>query len=228
VDAQGAREIFDRNAVNYDWVNSIISLGLDKSWRRWVAKQATEGPGMRILDAFSGTGLVALEEAAMGADVTAADISPQMLSIASGRAERRGISIDIKLVDLTGDHLPLEEEYFDAITLVFGIRYLKNPAVTISKLSSFLKPDGRLIALEFIMPASGFIPTLASLYFFRILPRIGSLLAGRRELYDYLISSTSALGHKENLLKIISSAGLNIIETELFGFGLVCGVIATK
>jgi len=228
VSAPDTYDLFEKNAMSYDCVNSIISLGLDGRWRRWAACQAARQHKARVLDAFSGTGLVGLEAALMGADVTLADVSPQMLSIAGERAEQKAALVDIKLVDLAEEPMIFKKEHFDAITMAFGVRYINNPGAIIARLSSLLRPGGKLIILEFVVPQGGLISKLASLYFFHILPRIGSFLAGQRELYDYLISSTIALGKKENLLNIISSAGLSVTETKLFGFGLVCGVVAVR
>lgn len=226
--SEDIRELFERNANSYDWVNSIISAGLDSRWRRWVASQAARTPGARVLDVFSGTGIVGIEAATMGAEITLADISPRMLSIASHRAEKRGVFADIKLVDLTQKPSLFARESFDVITMVFGLRYIDHPGEVISKLLPLLKPRGKLIMLEFIVPSKGLLSTPASLYFFHALPRIGSFLARRRELYDYLISSVKTLGNKEDLLNILSSTGLGITEIRLFGFGLVCGTVSVK
>lgn len=227
MEAQEARAIFNRNAATYDRINSILSLGLDARWRRWVARQAASKPGAYVLDAFAGTGLVGLEAAKMGAHVVLADISPGMLAIARSRAKRYGVPININIVDLTKDELPYEKEAFDVITIVFGIRYLKKPAEVISRLSGLLKPGGRLVALEFVRPSPGLISSPAAFYFFNILPRIGSCLARRRELYDYLVSSTKALGSARNVRDIITSTGLSVTLEKRFGFGLVYGIVST-
>jgi demethylmenaquinone methyltransferase/2-methoxy-6-polyprenyl-1,4-benzoquinol methylase len=228
MEAPEARDIFDQNATTYDRVNTVLSLGLDGRWRRWVAGEATWKPDARVLDAFSGTGLVGLAAASMGGKVTLADISPHMLSIAGKRAEKRDLIVDIKLVDLTKEPSLFKRESFDSITIVFGIRYLKNPVEVLERLSFLLRPGGRLVALEFIVPSGGPISRLAAIYFFSILPTIGAFLAKQRRLYDYLVSSTKVLGGKNNLLKIVSSAGFKVSKTKHFGFGLVCGVVASR
>lgn len=228
MEAREARDIFDENAATYDWVNTVLSLGLDSRWRHWVAKEAARKPCARVLDAFAGTGLVGIDAAAMGGNVTLVDISPRMLSIARQRAEQRGRRIDTVLADITREPLPFKDGSFDAVTVVFGIRYLENPARALKLLSSLLKPGGRLIALEFIVPSRGSIASIAALYFFRVLPAIGASLARRRALYDYLVSSTKSLGGKDALLEIIASAGLEIRTVRIFGFGLVCGVVASR
>lgn len=227
MEAREAAAIFNRNAATYDRINSILSLGLDARWRHWAAVQAAFKPGAYVLDAFAGTGLAGIEAAKMGAHVVLADISPGMLAIARRRSKRLGIPININIIDLTKEELPYKKETFDAIIMVFGIRYLKEPAEVISRLSALLKPGGKLVALEFVKPSPGLISTPAAFYFFNILPCIGSCLARRRALYDYLVSSTKALGQAKNVRNIISSAGLRILIERRFGFGLVYGVIAT-
>jgi len=227
MEVREAEAIFNRNAATYDRVNSVLSLGLDARWRRWAARQAAFKTGAYVLDAFSGTGLVGIETAKMGAYVVLADISPGMLAIARQRSKRWGIPANINVIDLTREGLPYKKETFDAITMVFGIRYLKEPTEVISNLSSLLKPGGRLVALEFIKPSPGLLSTPAAFYFFNILPRIGSCLARRRELYDYLTSSTKALGSARSVRDIIISTGLAVTLEKRFGFGLVYGVVAT-
>jgi len=222
-----AEAIFNRNAATYDRINSVLSLGLDARWRHWAAGQAVYKPASYVLDAFAGTGLVGLEAARMGAHVVLADISPGMLAVARQKLKKWDIPASINIVDLTKDELPYKNETFDAITVVFGIRYLKEPAEVISRLSALLKPGGRLVILEFVKPSPGLVSTPAAFYFFNILPRIGSCLARRRELYDYLASSTEALGKASNLRNVIISAGLNIAIEKRLGFGLVYGVVAT-
>ena len=151
--------LFDRSAAYYDRVNTVICLGADLRWRRWAAQRAlatalarkptARGPGMslapRVLDAFGGTGLVALELARRGARVTLADVSPGMMRIACGRAERRGLSLDIVATDLTAHAAAeLAGAPFDAITVAFGLRYVDDPAGLLRGLGAALAPGGAI------------------------------------------------------------------------------------
>jgi demethylmenaquinone methyltransferase/2-methoxy-6-polyprenyl-1,4-benzoquinol methylase len=230
VRGRGVRELFDANAETYDRVNSIVSLGLDRSWRRWVARKAVEGDVVRarVLDAFAGTGLVGLEVAALGALVTLSDESPGMLAVAQRRARRRGLQVGFVVTDLTSPSLRLPGSPFDVITVVFGVRYLQDPAAAIRGLSAMLRPRGKVILLDFCEPRPGPVATAAAFYFFRLLPPIAGLLAGDRQLYDTLTSTTRALGGPDRLAALAVDAGLEVVETRTMGFGLVVGVVARR
>jgi demethylmenaquinone methyltransferase/2-methoxy-6-polyprenyl-1,4-benzoquinol methylase len=227
-----ARNLFDRNAATYDWVNSVISLGLDARWRNWIVEQAVVVSGGRILDACSGTGEVGLRAAIRGAHVTLADISPVMLSIAKERAGKLGVAVDVRVADLAGAQsvfdLAGDVEGFDAITLSFALRYIEDKGLLLSRLAGLLKPGGRLIILEFVNPPRRPVSMAAAVYFYHILPVIGSLLAGRRELYSYLVSSVAQIGRAGDLERLVGDAGLSVIDRRGFGFGLVCGVVASQ
>ena len=224
--ARDDSSLFDSNAPTYDRVNSIISLGLDSRWRDWVAHEAVTHPDAHVLDAFAGTGLVGLRAAVLGARVTLADFSPGMLSVAMRRARERGLEVACVQTDLTTTTVSVPGAPFDAIMMVFGARYLEDPATVIRNLSLLLGDGGRFVVLDFVEPDGGVLSRLASIYFFRILPRIAGRLAGRRELYSRLVETTHAMHGQEHLEAIVRDAGLTIVETRLMGFGLVVGIVA--
>jgi demethylmenaquinone methyltransferase/2-methoxy-6-polyprenyl-1,4-benzoquinol methylase len=224
----GVRELFDDNAPTYDGVNRIISLGLDSRWRDWVARRALVRPGARVLDAFAGTGLVGLRAAALGAKVTLADISPGMLAVAARRASRLGLKVDCVTADLALADASVPGAPFDAITMVFGVRYLDDPSGVIRRLSALLAQDGRFIVMDFVEPDGGLLSRPASFYFFRVLPRIAGVLAGRGDLYQRLVTTTHAIHGRGHLEKVVREAGLEVAETRVMGFGLVVGIVGTK
>ncbi len=225
-DEPDVRELFDANAETYDRVNTIISLGLDSRWRDWVAREAVSRPEAHVLDAFAGTGLVGLRMAELGADVTLADISPGMLAVAARRARARGVKVDCVLSDLTAPQLVIPGAPFDSITMVFGVRYLDDPATVLRGLATQLADGGRFVVMEFAEPTGGLLSRLASFYFFRILPPIASAISGRRELYRRLTETTRRFHGRRSLEDIVREAGLTILETRLMGLGIVVGIVA--
>ena len=233
--------LFDRSAAYYDRVNTVICLGADLRWRRWAAqralatvparKLAKSGPDMslapHVLDAFGGTGLVALELARRGAHVTLADVSPGMMRIARGRAERCGLSLETVAADLTlNSAAELPGAPYDAITVAFGLRYVGDPAGLLRGLGAALAPGGAVVVLEAVVPRGGLVAALAGAYLFEVAPRVGALLAGRGELYAQLTSTVRALGGAGDVLAHVRAAGLLPHERRLFAGGVVAGVVA--
>ena len=226
MDEASARALFDENARTYDRVNTAISLGLDARWRAWAARRATAGPGAHVLDAYAGTGLVGLRAARLGAEVTLADASPRMLEIARARAAAAHLHVRAQERDLTAEPLLMPGAPFDAVTLVFGVRYLDKPARALRALASLLSPNGVMVIVEFVEPERSAISQAASWYFFRVLPRLAGLLSGHRELYEVLAATTHSMGPAEHLETMVTDAGLDVIERRSMGFGLVRGIVA--
>lgn len=233
-ETRDSRRLFDANAATYDRVNSIVSLGLDALWRDWVAHKAVTRPGVSVLDAFGGTGLTGIRAAELGARTTIADLSIGMLDVAQERAASRSVTVQPVIADLTAEGLPLPPAHFDALTMVFGVRYIDRPSHVLRQLSTLLKSGGRLVVLEFTMPAQpvsfmdAVVIRLAATYFFHVLPLVSSALAQRSDLYHRLTQTTRRMGGPDRLRRIVHDAGLEIVETRVMGFGLVSGVVAVK
>ena len=230
MDVRTARALFDRSAPSYDRVNTAVSLGLDARWRHWAASRAVTVPGARVLDAYCGTGLVGLAAAREGAAVTFADASPAMLEAARARMHRARVHASFAVADLSEDRRPLPGSPFDAITVVFGIRYMDDPAATLRRLSALLVPGGRLVVVEFVpLPADApLLQRIAARYFFRLLPSVAGRLAGDRSLYDYLRESTLGMGSSERIDSWLREAALTVTASRSMGFGLVYGAVATQ
>jgi demethylmenaquinone methyltransferase / 2-methoxy-6-polyprenyl-1,4-benzoquinol methylase len=222
------RDLFDANAASYDRVNTAISLGLDARWRDWAARRAVERPGARVLDAFAGTGLVGLRAAVLGAEVTLADGSSGMLEVARRRASAAGLDVRIVTADLSAERPEMAGAPFDAVTMVFGARYVDDPVRVVRGLASLLREGGTFVIVDFVEPDGSPLSRLAAFYFFRVLPLVAGLLAGRRELYDRLVVSTHEMGTAERLAAIATHAGLTVVETRTMGFGLVSGVVGRR
>ena len=235
--AAEAAALFDRSAGHYDAVNTVICLGLDARWRRWAAERAlctaaesSERAGVRaprVLDAFGGTGLVAVELARRGAKVTLADVSTGMLGVARARAARRGLALAVTAVDLTAcAAAELPGAPFDAVTVAFGLRYVDDPAATLRDLAAALAPGGAIVLLEAVVARGDRVAACAGAYFFQVAPRIGTLLAGRGELYEQLTSTVRGIGGAADVLAHVRAAGLQPLERRLFAGGVVAGVVA--
>jgi len=248
-------DLFDRNVTTYDRVNTIITFGLDASWRHWAARQAAppvhgspawplesgppatpRGPGEpasapvrppRVLDACAGTGLLALDLARRGATVTAADAAPGMLAVARARLNAAGLPLRTVVADLadpaTADTLGGP---FDAVTLGFGLRYFADPGALLRPLRGLLAPGGRLVVVEAVRPPRDLLGAAAGFYFFEVAPRLGTALAGRAELYDFLTASTRALGSADDVAAHLRAAGFGVAVRRRFACGVVAGFVA--
>lgn len=219
--------LFEANAATYDRVNSVVSLGLDARWRTWAARRAVRHAGAKVLDAFAGTGRTGIRAAELGAEVTLADFSRAMLLEAMAAARRRGVSPSVVATDLTAG-TPIPGAPFDAVTVTFGIRYLRDPVAVIRSLASMLVPGGRVVVLEFAEPGRRFVSRAAAFYFFRLLPKVASAIAGSADLYRVLTTTTHEIGGADHLEGLLRSAGLGIVGRRTMGFGLVIGVVGER
>jgi demethylmenaquinone methyltransferase / 2-methoxy-6-polyprenyl-1,4-benzoquinol methylase len=231
-------ELFDRNAATYDRVNTLITLGLDARWRRWVARQAAPraatlgGAGRatsrpRVLDACAGTGLLARDLARRGADVTAADVAPRMLAVARERLAAAGLPLSTVVADLSDPAAAgTLGGPFDAITVGFGLRYFADPEDLLRPLPGLLAGGGRLVVVDAVCPPRDLLGSAAGLYFFDVAPRLGAALAGRAELYEFLTASTRAFGSADDLEGHLRAAGFTPTVRRRFAAGVVAGFVA--
>jgi demethylmenaquinone methyltransferase / 2-methoxy-6-polyprenyl-1,4-benzoquinol methylase len=170
-----ALELFSGLPGAYDRMGAVLSFGQDPRWRRALIKAIDPGPGQRILDVATGTGLVATALARRGAHVTALDQSEDMLDGARRRlTEHPELQAQITLVHGEAEQLPFADGEFDALTFTYLLRYVDDRAATLRELARVVKPGGRVGMVEFGVPRS---PTLRSLW--RAYTRIGLPLLGR-------------------------------------------------
>jgi demethylmenaquinone methyltransferase/2-methoxy-6-polyprenyl-1,4-benzoquinol methylase len=234
-DATYLRDLFNNSARYYEWVNKVTSLGQVVLWRREVIGAARLQPTDRVLDAFCGPGGLAeraLPLLGSGGRLVLADLSPVMLHqarlrLARRRASRTGSLPQIEYVagDLLRDDLGLRD--FDVVLLGWGLRYVEDVGAALARVRSFLRPEGRMVILEFTRPGPRSWATPAHYYFRRILPTVGSWLARDRELHEYLsVSAAEFLGASE-LMRAVEEAGYGVLSCRSHLAGLVTILAAT-
>ena len=229
------RDLFNNSARYYEWVNAVTSLGQVFLWRREVIAAARLRPSDRVLDAFCGPGGLAetaLPHLGPEGRLVLADLSPVMLEKARVRldgheASRTGSRPPIKYVagDLLHDDLGLTD--FDVALLGWGLRYVDDVGLALSRMHSCLRPGGRLVVLEFTRPPRLSWATPVHYYFRRILPKIGSWLAQDRELHDYLSVSAAEFLTMPELESAMEEAGFEVTSSRTHFDGLVTIVAAT-
>jgi demethylmenaquinone methyltransferase/2-methoxy-6-polyprenyl-1,4-benzoquinol methylase len=224
--------MFDAIAERYDFLNHLLSAGLDKQWRK-SAVEALQLSGREIvLDLCTGTADLALA-ATMGPRaakrVVGVDFSAAMLQI--GRHKVRGAAALPSPVDLIrGDatRIPLGDETIDATTIGFGIRNVEAPAEACREIARVLRPGGTLVILEFSLPRSSALRNLYLWYFRNILPLIGRLVSKHPSAYTYLPASVEAFPSPEEFLQQLRDAGFGTVRAVPLTFGIVYMFVAVK
>jgi demethylmenaquinone methyltransferase/2-methoxy-6-polyprenyl-1,4-benzoquinol methylase len=224
----GSGQMFDRIAPRYDFVNRVLSLGLDQGWRRRTVKSLVLGERPRVLDVATGTGDLAIEIARMtpGATVVGLDPSVQMLSIAQAKIAKRRLEDRISVVEGDAQALPFANCEMDAATIAFGIRNVPDRMVGLRELARVVRPGGRIAVLELGEPRSGVLAKFARFHTRKVVPRLGALLSGARE-YKYLQTSIAAFPPAEQFVEMMKQAGLHVIEVTPLTFGACTLFVAT-
>lgn len=226
--ALGSGAMFDRIARRYDVVNRVLSLGLDKGWRRRTVRRLQLGERPRVLDVATGTGDLAIDIARMhpGATVVGLDPSTQMLAIARDKLARRGLGERVTLVVGDAQALPYASCEMDAATIAFGIRNVPDRLTALRELARVVRPGGRIAVLELGEPQGGLLGHAARFHTRHVVPKLGALLSGSRE-YAYLQKSIAAFPPAQEFAALMGRAGLHVIEVSPLTFGACTLYVAT-
>ncbi len=208
--SEEVNEMFDNIAPTYDSLNHILSMNVDKIWRRNVVKITKAEGAKRILDVATGTGdlAVALAKGNPQAKVVGIDPSAGMLSVAQRKIERLKLSQSIELKQAAAESLKLDGELFDVVTVGFGVRNFGDLRGGINQMISTLRPGGKLIVLEFASCEHWLIGPLYRIYSRRVMPFIGGLLSKDRRAYTYLPESIEEFERPAQFLELMESCGL--------------------
>jgi demethylmenaquinone methyltransferase/2-methoxy-6-polyprenyl-1,4-benzoquinol methylase len=224
----GSGAMFDKIAHRYDFVNRVLSLGIDKSWRRRTVKRLQLGERPRVLDVATGTGDLAIDIARMvpGSTVFGLDPSPGMLAIAAQKLAKRGLTERVMLIEGDAQALPYGDCEMDAATIAFGIRNVPDRSRALRELARVVRPGGRICVLELGEPRKGVLAAAARFHTRHVVPRLGALLSGKRE-YRYLQKSIAAFPPAEEFAQQMQAAGLHVIEVTPLTFGACTLYVAT-
>ena len=202
--------MFDRISPKYDALNHLLSLNIDKVWRRKTAKSVAKSQPKTILDLATGTADLALALANQNpkAHIIGMDISEKMLEIGQKKVKKQdlGKQIELRLGDAT--HLPFEDGSFDAVTVAFGVRNFEDLDKGLSEISRVLTPEGQAVILEFSMPEMFPVKQLYRFYFKRLLPRIGKTVSKDSSAYAYLPASVERFPRPKAFLELLAQHGL--------------------
>lgn len=224
----GSGQMFDKIARRYDFMNRVLSLGMDKGWRRRTVKSLNLGDAPRVLDVATGTGDLAIDIARSrpNAQVIGLDPSEQMLAIAGEKVAKKKLADRITLVVGDAQQLPYKDCEMDAATIAFGIRNVPDRLQGLRELARVVRPGGRVAVLELGMPRGGLLSRAAAVHTRYVVPRLGALLSGARE-YKYLQSSIAAFPANEEFVAMMKQANLHVVEVVPLAFGACTLFVAT-
>ncbi|MDI1243137.1 MAG: bifunctional demethylmenaquinone methyltransferase/2-methoxy-6-polyprenyl-1,4-benzoquinol methylase UbiE [bacterium] len=224
--AKAVRAMFSGIAGRYDLLNHVLSMNIDKRWRRLVRQKLgsiLDRPDATVLDVACGTGDLSIElQSHAKAIVIGTDFCRPMLTVAAEK------SATIPFIEADAMNLGFASNSFDAVTIAFGLRNLSNFADGLAELHRILKPGGKLVILEFSSPIIPGFRQAFNFYFTQILPRIGGAISGSRGAYEYLPDSVSKFPDQKRLVALIQETGFDDVEyTNLTG-GIAAMHIGTK
>ncbi len=222
-------EMFDTISGNYDGLNRVISFGIDVKWRKKVVKLVRKINPEKILDVATGTGDLAINLAKTGAtEIIGLDISAGMLEVGKNKIKAKNLDSTINMVIGDSEDLPFEDNYFDAITVAFGVRNFENLEKGLSEILRVLKPGGVFVVLETSVPTKTPYKQGYKLYTTTILPIVGRIFSKDRSAYSYLSESAAAFPYGEAFNNILRKIGFIDVEDNPQTFGVATIYKATK
>jgi len=215
------RAVFDSVAPKYDVMNDIMSLGIHRVWKRIFATSLRPAPNRTLLDLASGTGDIAQAWRRMGGGpVLLTDINAAMLGVGRDRAISRGAVAGFTYVVADAEALPLPSSCVDTVSIAFGLRNCTNKLAVLQEARRVLKPGGRFFCLEFSRLQIAVLERLYERWSFDVLPRVGRLVAGDSESYQYLAESIRMFPDQETLAGMMAQAGLSQVRFENLSGGI--------
>jgi len=219
------KNIFDTIAFRYDFLNHLLSFGVDNYWRRKALKLSEIGKESFLLDVACGTGDVAIEAYKQGVrKIVGADFSHNMLRLFKKKSEW----IVGNVIQTTAEQMPFRENSFTNITVAFGVRNFYDIKEGFRSFHRVLNANGKATVIEFQMPENKIFKALYKFYFKKILPFIGGIVSKNKTAYQYLPDSVEEFDEKIILVELLKEAGFKSVTKHKFTFGIVQVVIAEK
>ncbi len=226
------RQMFSAIAPQYDRLNHLLSMNIDRYWRWRTARLASPGSPGPVLDVCTGTGDLAFAfSRRMGpqAKIVGADFCRPMLEIGERKRQRLGIDGQVQFVEADAQRLPFLDNTFELVSVAFGLRNVADTDQGLREMYRVCRPGGRVAVLEFSTPTWQPMAGLYGFYFRRILPKIGQRLARNdQEAYGYLPASVSEFPSGEALLDRMRAAGLRDARATTLTFGVATLYVGVK
>jgi demethylmenaquinone methyltransferase/2-methoxy-6-polyprenyl-1,4-benzoquinol methylase len=226
--ARRVRGVFDSVAPKYDVMNDLMSLGLHRAWKAYTVLVANVKPGQKVLDIAGGTGDLAMAfSPKVGSDglVVHTDINEAMLREGRSRLLDAGVSVPTLVCD--AEHLPFPDAHFDVVTVAFGLRNMTHKEDALREMNRVLKPGGKLLVLEFSKVAKP-LAKIYDWYSFKVLPRLGKLVANDDSSYQYLAESIRMHPGQEELKALMHKGGFGHVDYHNMSGGVVALHVGIK
>lgn len=201
-------EMFDNISPKYDILNHILSVNIDKLWRKRTIKKLESFSPQKVLDIATGTGDFAIEASKLkGIHITGIDISEGMLDVGRKKIRKKELEDRIQFLKADSEDLPFDDNGFDAAIVGFGVRNFENLEKGLAEIYRVIKPGGVFYVLEFSKPQNTPFKQLYAFYFTKVLPLIGSLISKDTSAYTYLPESVNEFPDGEKFLTILADVG---------------------
>ena len=216
------KEVFASVAPRYDLMNDLMSLGLHRAWKRAFVAAIGASPRETLLDLAGGTGDISFAALEKGAGrVLLSDINPAMLAVAQGRALERGLAEGLSFLCVDAEHIPLPDRSVEKVSIAFGLRNCTDKPAVLREARRVLRPGGRFHCLEFSRVEVAPLAPVYDAWSFKVLPVLGSKVAGDAESYQYLAESIRMFPDQEALSELMRSAGLERVKHQSLSGGIV-------
>ncbi len=228
-DKEKVRIMFDDIAPHYDFLNSFLSAGIHKMWKRKLIRQIAAVKPMQLLDVASGTCDLAIMAAHIRPEhIMAIDLSPQMLAVGKEKINRKKLGQLIETMEADVEHMPFSDATFDAAMVGYGVRNFAHPVEGMREILRVLKPGALFCVLEFSKPKKTPIRQLYRFYFTKWLPLVGRIISRNNSAYNYLPDSVGGFAEGPEFVGLMKDAGFSDVHFQYLTFGISCLYSARK
>jgi demethylmenaquinone methyltransferase / 2-methoxy-6-polyprenyl-1,4-benzoquinol methylase len=223
-------KLFDQIAETYDFLNILLSLGIDRLWRKKIIRLLNKTKVDNALDMATGTGDMAilLAQSDHIKKVEGIDLSQEMISIGNEKIKKQSLSDKCELKIGDGVSIPFEDQSQDLITVTFGIRNFPDFQESMKNMHRVLRPGGKAIIMEFSLPENYLIRKFYLFYFRHVLPFIGNLISGHKNAYTYLNQTVEDFPYGQEFADHFLENGFKKVNMHPLTFGIACIYVATK
>ncbi|SFT76470.1 demethylmenaquinone methyltransferase / 2-methoxy-6-polyprenyl-1,4-benzoquinol methylase [Lishizhenia tianjinensis] len=222
-------EMFNNISAKYDFLNHFLSLGIDKLWRKKAIKKLGAIQPKRILDLATGTGDFAIAALKLNPEkIVGVDLSPGMLEVGKQKMKKKGVDHIISMEQGDSENLPFDDNYFDGLTVGFGVRNYENLEKGLSEMLRVIRKDGMAVILEFSKPKKFPVKQSFNFYSKNIIPLLGKSISKDSSAYTYLPESVEAFPEGQDFINILEKVGYKDVTSTLVSGGIATIYVGRK